>query len=37
MHRAFTDGLMEYGMIKAVKKAEGSSVEAKPVKVEVAA
>jgi MPBQ/MSBQ methyltransferase len=36
MHRAFTDGLMEYGMIKAVKKAEGSGVEAKPVKVEVA-
>jgi MPBQ/MSBQ methyltransferase len=38
MHRAFTDGLMEYGMIKAVKKEDGTlGVEAKPVKVEVAA
>jgi len=37
MHRAFTDGLMEYGMIKAVKKEEGNAAEAKAVKVEVAA
>ncbi|KAG7673882.1 putative 2-methyl-6-phytyl-1,4-hydroquinone methyltransferase [Nannochloris sp. 'desiccata'] len=37
MHRAFTDGLMEYGMIKAVKMEEGRGVEAKAVKVEVAA
>ena len=36
MHRAFVDGLMEYGMIKAVKKAEGETTEAKPVEVEVA-
>ena len=37
MHRAFTDGLMEYGMIKAVKKPTGAGVEAKEVVVEVAA
>ena len=35
MHRAFADGLMEYGMMKAVKKAAPGG-EAGEVKVEVA-
>jgi MPBQ/MSBQ methyltransferase len=36
MHRAFADGLMEYGMMKAVKRGKGAGAAGEAVRVEVA-